>query len=921
MSSRFNQQTEFQQIQDDDIPIMQTSSQSEQPLSNKQLTRKESEIVVIAGDSPADDDAPGYFSWNPIDWYKDLKKEFDEFTWVLDEKKRVLLRAVFGEGLVTFLFLFTVEATAVNNGRQESPENLVLGALSTALCAVALIYSFADVSGAHFNPAVTFAVIVTGKTSLMYIGIQLLASILATSFLMAVFPRPHDGTFSSIPSSVVLDIDPTASVANAFFMEFILTFVLVYVIFAVAFDTVDTSNNVKEAGAVLGKTKDNEAGKKLTIYTTSGNTKAGFAPLSIGFTLGFLGLIGGSVSGGAFNPARVFGPAVLTGNFHNNWIYWVGDFLGAALAGWTQHLFSHEMMLADSEQVPVMASVRGASTQVATVELKLLRSRVPYFEAHSRFHGMTSSAGAGTRQEVNLLEHCDPSLAESLQADDAEKVWAEIGSLFAECVSSKTSPKDQVVRLGSEWISRTKPKSRKTASGRGESSVPSAIPTVVKKQIPNNMRGSPKTEQRIQTHHEIRSADLNQSKQAEGDDAVAFDFRDFWLLALSIADFLMFDTMKESLLKGLYSLGHNFKCSCGRCLGPTGLILRFANMVDSSGIDYLVDDCVHALCLSWHKTYAHALYPKINMKMRKAMTNRVVEMINTNNAFVSMSRLLSLKSRVFYDRNDSTFLQAVEKRIMELLHLASPDPQDRPAKTGNVRRKASHVGVSQALSKCWEEDNILRDWAIREVVGMADANGLKSAHVGHQNDFASEIDGLTPAVEEIFRLVTVNLSTENVVPIMGVLERILCQAEKWAVANRNGQGRDDGEYVHAIIGGALTRCVDYVSKRWINIELTEQTLSPKLAKRVCESIDSGKGPEVHGIENTADLDFAVDIRALLQTPAQIPRQPDASLDMVGISSQAAGYITPVPHLVEELNKSKGWGQICCVQRRDPSSEL
>ncbi len=73
---------------------------------------------------------------------------------------------MFGEGLVTFLFLFIVEAVSINNGRQEIPENLVLGALSTAFCAIALIYSFADVSGAHFNPAVTFATFVTGKTSI-----------------------------------------------------------------------------------------------------------------------------------------------------------------------------------------------------------------------------------------------------------------------------------------------------------------------------------------------------------------------------------------------------------------------------------------------------------------------------------------------------------------------------------------------------------------------------------------------------------------------------------------------------------------------------------------------------------------------------------------------------------------------------------
>ena len=45
-------------------------------------------------------------------------------------------------------------------------ENFVLGAISSAFVSVALIYSFADVSGAHFNPAVTFATMVTGKTSI-----------------------------------------------------------------------------------------------------------------------------------------------------------------------------------------------------------------------------------------------------------------------------------------------------------------------------------------------------------------------------------------------------------------------------------------------------------------------------------------------------------------------------------------------------------------------------------------------------------------------------------------------------------------------------------------------------------------------------------------------------------------------------------
>ena len=79
-----------------------------------------------------------------------------------------------GEGLVTFLFLFIVMAATVNNGRQEVPENLVLGAIVTGFAAVALIYSFADVSGAHFNPAVTFATMVKMIIDkIMTINIQL----------------------------------------------------------------------------------------------------------------------------------------------------------------------------------------------------------------------------------------------------------------------------------------------------------------------------------------------------------------------------------------------------------------------------------------------------------------------------------------------------------------------------------------------------------------------------------------------------------------------------------------------------------------------------------------------------------------------------------------------------------------------------
>eukprot|EP00695_Tsukubamonas_globosa_P001736 TRINITY_DN2805_c0_g1_i1.p1 TRINITY_DN2805_c0_g1~~TRINITY_DN2805_c0_g1_i1.p1 ORF type:complete len:299 (-),score=146.76 TRINITY_DN2805_c0_g1_i1:45-941(-) len=253
-------------------------------------------------------------------------------------KRMVLIRAVLGELLVTFLFLYIVEATGLNMYRSDI-DNPVVGAVVTGFAGVALIYSFADVSGAHFNPAVTFATMVTKKTSLtkglLYIAAQIIGSIFAGLWLLCTFP-------DSIPIlGKVVAITPPSGVAPiyALLMEFILTYILIYVIFAVAFDTVDTSNVEVLKQTAEGVKK--YSARNLTIFTTTGQSKAGFAPIAIGFTLGFLCLIGGSVSGGCFNPARAFGIALVSNTWEGHWIFWIGDFGGAAAAGLTQAFFSH----------------------------------------------------------------------------------------------------------------------------------------------------------------------------------------------------------------------------------------------------------------------------------------------------------------------------------------------------------------------------------------------------------------------------------------------------------------------------------------------------------------------------------------------------------------------------------------------------
>mmetsp|Transcript_23030 Transcript_23030/g.53843 ORF Transcript_23030/g.53843 Transcript_23030/m.53843 type:complete len:314 (+) Transcript_23030:61-1002(+) len=254
-------------------------------------------------------------------------------------RRWVLRRAVCGEFVATFIFLFVAISQGYNNSRA-GLDNPSHGAISVGFCAVAVIFSFADVSGAHFNPAVTFATVVTRKMSipkgLMYLCAQLSASILSNLAIFMVFPGVTEpDNLRRLAVTPAADVNPIQSIL----MEAALTFILVYVIFAVAFDEVD-ANNVK----VVSK---DESGKEtsvktgnLTIYTTGGHTKNTFAPFAIGLTLGFLCTVGGSVSGGAFNPARVFGSAICTGVWEDHYVYWIGDLGGAAAAGLLHGLFS-----------------------------------------------------------------------------------------------------------------------------------------------------------------------------------------------------------------------------------------------------------------------------------------------------------------------------------------------------------------------------------------------------------------------------------------------------------------------------------------------------------------------------------------------------------------------------------------------------
>lgn len=232
-----------------------------------------------------------------------------------------MIRTLAAEFLCTFIFIFVICANALNDMRSSSVGSLS-GGVSTAFVAIAIIYTFGKLSGAHFNPAVTVGAMIGGMMSpvqgVLYMILQLLAALLAVSALMALFPDPD------VASKLVLNVGVGANSAQAIFFEFIMAFILVYVIYATALGvktTVDDSD-------VESQDEQSEliAQNKMGLH---------FAPIAIGLTLGFLCFLGGTVSGGAFNPARATAPAILSGswtNIQNLWIYWVGDFTGAMAA-------------------------------------------------------------------------------------------------------------------------------------------------------------------------------------------------------------------------------------------------------------------------------------------------------------------------------------------------------------------------------------------------------------------------------------------------------------------------------------------------------------------------------------------------------------------------------------------------------------
>jgi len=212
----------------------------------------------------------------------------------------------FAEAIGTYALVFfgplAIILSVVAFGDGLSIESIIMIALAHGAAVGLMVYAFGHISGAHINPAVTIPMMITKKISvgdgIGYIIFQLIGAVVAAFSLKAILPelgaKVNFGTQGG-PSELLNN-----SVMAGITVEIILTFFLVTVIFLTAVH------------------------KKAP---------AGIHGISIGGMVFLLHLVGVPLTGASMNPARTFGPAVVSGFWELHWLYWVAPIIGGIIAG------------------------------------------------------------------------------------------------------------------------------------------------------------------------------------------------------------------------------------------------------------------------------------------------------------------------------------------------------------------------------------------------------------------------------------------------------------------------------------------------------------------------------------------------------------------------------------------------------------
>ena len=219
--------------------------------------------------------------------------------------------ATIAELVGTFLLVFAITATvtgaALDLNAKGGAYNSLAIPLVNGIALVALVATFAHISGAHFNPAVTVALAVVRKFPWSYVPSYVLAQ-----FAGAILAGLADWLIYGGRARVQASLGATApghgaTLGQVFATEALITFFLVLVVIAVA---------------------------------TDDRVPTGIAAVAVGTALAAAVFIGAPISGAGVNPARAIGPMIVAGSFTDWWVYLLAPLVGAiaATAGYDRFL-------------------------------------------------------------------------------------------------------------------------------------------------------------------------------------------------------------------------------------------------------------------------------------------------------------------------------------------------------------------------------------------------------------------------------------------------------------------------------------------------------------------------------------------------------------------------------------------------------
>lgn len=202
------------------------------------------------------------------------------------------MKKYLAEFIGTFALVFVGTGAVIVNQETNGTLGLIGIAFTFGFTVSSMIYALGFFSGIHINPAVTIATLIgrsiSRRDAFFYIITQVWGALLASISLKIMFPD----------ALTLGETLPSGSVVQTFVLEFILTFFLMLTILGVS--------SKKEFSNVAG--------------------------LIIGLMVTGIILFAGPISGGSFNPARSFAPAIVSGNIASLWVYLTAPILGAIAA-------------------------------------------------------------------------------------------------------------------------------------------------------------------------------------------------------------------------------------------------------------------------------------------------------------------------------------------------------------------------------------------------------------------------------------------------------------------------------------------------------------------------------------------------------------------------------------------------------------